>query len=238
MNQVNLRIEQIFAHAAALQQNGRLRNTVYCYKKFIYILNQDHTVFLRFTLRDTEMSFENPISFNANDYESKQFHEENGRILFIQEDEDYIRTKSCKTPQFSPKKINSMFIKKKKKEFKRSNEVVLKSSLLSKADDDLSHIEFHVEDGEFVIIQRNIYSGSLITIKKNNKKSGLMTSADKLKDFKPIGLRTNDFAALFSFAKVVNFYFNNDDMVWFESKDKKMPFIGMVSQCVYDELGG
>lgn len=238
MSEVNLRVQSIFDHAASLQQNGRLRNTIYCYKKFIYILNQDFTVFLRFPLRDTEVSFSHPVSFNANDYESKQFREEDGKIIFITEGEDYVRTKSCKTPQFSPKEIHKLFVGKKKEEFKRKGEIVLKDTLLAKTDDDLSHMEFSVEKGELVIRQRNIYSGSVISIRKNAQKSNLLESSSKLKNFKPIGLRTNDFMALFIFTKTLHFYFNNRDTVWVESKDKKMPFIGIISQCVYDELGG
>jgi hypothetical protein len=235
MNKVNLRIEKIFAHGAALQQNGRLRNTIYCNKNFVYILNQDHTVFLRFSLRDTEKAFANPISFAANDYDSNSFFEKDGKIHFVQENDDYTRIKSCKTPQFTPKKIAKLF-KTKKESFKKTNEVVFKDNLLSLLDESLSHIEFHAEGGELVITQRNIYSGSVLDIKKNTKKGGLVSSS-KLTDFEPIGVRTNDFIALFSFTNVVHFYFNDKNLVWFENKDKAMPFVGMISQCVYDELG-
>ena len=236
MNKVNLRIEKIFAHGAALQQNGRLRNTIYCNKSFIYILNQDHTVFLRFSLRDSETAFANPISFAANDYDSNSFFEKEGKIHFVQENEDYTRIKSCKTPQFTPKKIAKLF-KTKKEGFKKTNEVAFKENLLSLLDESLSHIEFHSEGGELIITQRNIYSGSVLTIKKSEKKKGLGFSAGKLTDFEPIGLRTNDFLALFSFTDVVHFYFNDKNTVWFENKNKSMPFVGIISQCVYDELG-
>ena len=69
-------IEQIFAHAVALDQNGGLRNSIYAEGKEIFIMNYDHTVLLRFKLRESENPFSGPISFKANDYDSPEFYEE------------------------------------------------------------------------------------------------------------------------------------------------------------------
>ena len=66
-------VEQIFAHAVALDQSGGLRNTIYAIGSEIYILNYDHTVLLRFRLRRSEACFETPVSFRANDYDSNGF---------------------------------------------------------------------------------------------------------------------------------------------------------------------
>jgi len=236
MNKVNLRVERIFAHAAALQQNGRLRNSVYCYKKYIYILNQDHTVMLQFPLRKGEAPFQNPVSFEANDYDSSHFEEKDGYICFMKKFKDkYIREKKCKTPQFIPLKVHKMF-KERKEGFKKVNSETLGKDFISLLDESLSHIEFSGRKGKLITQQRNIYSGSVITIQQQDKKG--LDQEKPLKSFKPIGLRTNDFLALFTFVDNIQFYFKGNNAIWFQSKDRLLPFNGLVSQCMYDELGG
>ncbi len=236
MNKVELRIEKIFAHAAALQQNGRLRNTVYGIKRAVFILNQDHTVLIRFPMiRKKEIGFEMPISFNTNDYDSNTFKEKNGKIIFIQHNGDYVREKSCSTPQFSPKAVQKLFKKLSEKATQKNKYVVLDSHFTSLLDEDLSHIEFSAKKGKLITKQRNIYSGSVITIKGDAKKG--FVSSKMLKSFKPIGIRTKDFLALFSFVDCIEFFFNKNTIL-FNSLERTMPFTGIISQCIYDELGG
>jgi len=235
MNEVRKRVENIFAHAAALQQNGRLKNTIYCLGDSVFIMNQDHTVLMRCPLRRGEKTFEHPVSFMASDYDSNKFTEKDGRIVFIQKEGKYIRQKSCRTPDHSPKQVQKYY-KDVVSSAKRCNKIVLDEDFIKLLDEELSHIEFKVEGGEFICQQRNIYSGSVVTIKQQ-KSDGLL-AAEPLKDFSSIGVRTNDFLALFSFVGSVAFYFVGKDVVLFESNEKAMPFTGIISQCVYDELGG
>jgi len=232
---IHQRIERIFAHAAALQQNGRLKNTIYCFKNRVYILNQDHTVLLKFLLRSYEYNFEQPMSFEANDYDSPVFEMEGDKICFIKRRDGYERKKSCKTPYHTPIKIAKLFkIFSDKREL--NNCVSLNSSFLGHLEEGLSHIEFKGTKEGFIALQRNIYSGTIITIKRDETKKRLIQTAGKL-NFKTVGLRTNDFIALFSFSDNINLYFTNKDFVWVESKDPKMLFTGIISQCVYDQLG-
>ncbi len=236
MKKADHRIEKIFAHAAALQQSGRLRNTIYGLKKSVYILNQDFTVLLRFPLRQSENPFDSPISFAANDYDSSIFAEKDGKICFVQEQGDFVREKSCRTPGQSPKEIKKMF-KDLSNVGKKKDKATLNTDFVKLLDESLSHVEFSARKGSLIIKQRNIYDGSVITIVKKKKK-GLGVSSDaKLESFKPIGIRTNDLLALFAFAESVSFYFNNKGITWVESEDRKMPFKGIISQCIYDELG-
>lgn len=226
-------IEKIFSHAVALQQNGNLKNTIYGFKNFIYILNQDHTVLLKFVTKHT---WENPIGFKANDYDNNNFSVEQDRIIFIKKDGDYIREKSCKTSDISPKKIHKMF-KRSTKEVELKNPVIISKDILNLLDDQLSHLEFQCEKGEFSVKQRDIYSGSLITVKPNKEKSvGVFDK--KISDFKTVGMRTSDFIALFTFVGSIAFYFEQEGIIHLESKDAKFKFKGLVSKCIYDELGG
>jgi hypothetical protein len=234
MNKVNLRVEKIFAHAAALQQNGRLRNTIYGINRQVYIMNQDHTVLIRFPLRSSEPPFSSPISFSANDYDSETFAVKKDKICFIQKQGDFIREKSCKTPQYTPSKIQSIY-KSIFQKIKKRNAITLNQDFVNCLDDSLSHVEFSSKQGKLTAIQRNIYTGSVISISKNTNKKALIQNAP-LRPFKPLGIRTNDLLALFTFVDTVTFYFIKN-MVAFESGDKSMPFVGVLSQCIYDELG-
>jgi len=236
MYKANKRLQDVFAHAAALQQNGRLRNTIYCYKQYIYILNQDDTVLIRFHLRPSEVSFSHPIAFHANDYDSGMFYEEDGCIHFVVENEGYKRIKRCGSPEYTPKYIHKLFCQKTEK-VSEKNQVDVEESLIELLDESLTHIEFSAKQGNLKIVQRNIYTGSLISIGAKEQKGGLLCPAE-LKDFKPIGMRTRDFLALFSFTPRVSLCFGNPDFVWCENKDRKTPYKGIIGLCKYDELRG
>ena len=234
MSAINERIESVFSHAVALQQDGRFRSTIFCFGKMIYVLNQDMTVILRFPIRQYETEFKKPISFFANDYDSKMFEERNGKICFIQSNEDYERTKSCRVPptqNINPKEIfDNVQVDKK-------NQVSIKDSVLSLLQHDLSHIEFSCTDGVFKMTQRNIFSGSLIEIRKKASK-GLISQKDNTKDFSVIAMRTNDFSALFSFVKEIDFFFAGTGFIYFKSMSGKVKMDGVVCQCVYEEMKG
>lgn len=229
------RLETIFAHAVALQQSGRLRSTIYGIGRKVFILNQDHTVLLRFRLRKTDKNeFDPPISFNANDYDSQNIEVEDGCICFVQAAAGFERTKSCRTPAMSPDEVEELF---QSFEVERTNTVALHAKMLTLLDESLSHIEFSCEDGELRIVQRNIYSGTVSEIKRKQS-GGLLEQTDELEDFEPIGLRTNDFLALFTFVDSLAFHFLPDGVICVDSKDSLMPMRALVSKCRYDELGG
>jgi len=230
-----IRVEKIFSHAVALQQSGRLRSTIYCIKKFIYILNQDNTVLIRFVSRDAESLFSSPVSFNANDYDSGDFEENEGKILFRKKVGDWIKEKSCRTPQFEPSDIHQHF-KKYLEHFKKTNKITLGDSFKACLDESLSHIEFSSTDGKIIAKQRDIYAGSVTTIQPGKRKQ-LSSFDDTLEAFKPIGIKTQDFLALFQFVSTVTFFFSRKKVLWFQSDDKGLPFIGLIAHCLYDEIG-
>jgi len=231
---INQRVENIFAHAAGLHQSGRLKSTIYCIEDRVYVLNQDLTVLLKFGLRRSDVMFKSPISFNANDYESNHFREREGKIEFITESENYRRVKSCKTPGRTPADVEKLF-RSYYRNVKRDNKITITDEIISLLAPELSHIEFSAESGKLKIIQRNIYTGSVITITEKERK-GLLASDTKLKDFEPIGIRTPDFLSLYAFITRLDWYFG-DGIAMVENRDPKMPMIGIISQCVYDELG-
>ncbi len=229
-----LKMERIFSHAVGLQQSGRLRNAIFCIKNFIYIMNQDHTILMRFWVAQP---FEKSMGMYANDYESNNFKPiDNGsKIVFTTKDGAYIKKKTCKAAHLTPIKVHKLF-KRLNKQFKQENGLNLTSQFLKMLNDGLQHIEFKIKKGKFLTIQRDIYSGTFITVERVGDESKLMKDK-KLKDFGPTGIRTNDFVALFSFSDSITFYFTGKNTIWFQSNDPKMPFTGVLSQCIYDELG-
>jgi len=234
-HKITNRIEDIFAHAVALDQGGRLRNTIYAIGQNIYILNSDNTVLLQFPLRKTEVPFKNPIAFHANDYDSRNFHEEDGQIVFTTESDSFTRKKSCGSPEMGPKEAQKLF---KKFDPCFENQLTLPREVLSLLSESLSHVEFSAVDGKFSMIQRNIYSGAILEIER--KEAGMLKLDRIVSDFGPIGLRTNDFVALFSFVDSIILNFPKDDeadYAWVQGNDAKMPLNGIVACCLYDEMG-
>ncbi len=234
---VTRQIEQIFAHAVALDQNGGLKNSIYVNGKEVYIMNYDHTVLLRFRLRDSENPFTTSLSFKANDYDSNEFYEKDGKIVFLSGNGSYTKEKVCGSAENTPQEVKAL-LKKYLTNKEEGAELIINNSIISLLDDSLSHIEFSGKTGESLkMIQRNIYSGGIIEISK--KVDGLFSN-ELLDDFGPVGIKTKDFTSLFAFQDTLKFQFPNtkkEDFIMFRSIDrKKRDMFGIVACCIYDEL--
>lgn len=234
------RVERIFAHAFALQQNARCRNTIYCVDDKVYILNSDDTLLLRFRLRGEERPFEDSLAFEAADYESAEFREVDGKIQFIQKNgsDGFTRKKSCRTPRNSPEQVHLIY-----RSFGKPGDswASLPAGVCSMLDERLSHLEVKSVDGVLSLTQRNIYSGVVIEA-FNEFKQGKTLGVHRnksTKDFGPVGIRTNDFLALYEFTKKpISFCFDNEKVAFLRSDDDRLGMTGIISRCLYDELGG
>lgn len=237
---ISNRVEDIFAHAVAMEQSGRLRSTIYCIGNQVYILNADNTVLLRFGLRKSETPFEHPVSFRANDYDSKDLREKNGKIIFTQKAEGFSRSKSCAAPGSTPEEVEALF-----KSFApiNSNSIHIPRSMLSLLDESLSHLEFKTDKdgGKMLIIQRNIYTGAIIRVRRSEGEGLDLSGMDTIQGtFGPFGIRTPDFLALFAFTEAIKICFpkgTDGDYVYIASTDPKVDMEGILSCCLYDELG-
>lgn len=224
-------MKQIFAHAVALDQSGGLRNTVFAHGREVFILNYDHTVLLRFRLKGGT-AFEHPVSFRANDYDSDTFYEQDGKIVFLDKKGEYTRRKTCSVPDQTFEQIKTTFQNYIERELETAP-ITLSKDILTKLDRDLSHIEITGKKGERLkLTQRNIYSGSVIEVEPKDH----MLSEKMPFDIEPIGLRTNDFAALFAFRDSVTFNFPKagEPDSWVKIKAREL--LGLVACCIYDEL--
>lgn len=232
---VTNKVETIFAQAVALNQSGRLRNTIYCIGSEVYVMNSDNTVLLRFP--NVGLNFDSAVSFRANDYESKTFSIEGDKIVFEKIADGFVRRKSCGTPEAEPSDIKSLF-----GEFPLEDPdapvIRLNKAVLGALDDNLSHIEISGGPKERMkLIQRNIYDGSIVEVKKHNK-GVFITDQDTIPyEFGPIGIRTNDFMALFAFQDELEFQLLRWGYISFRSLRSKIDMEGVMSWCIYDEMG-
>lgn len=230
-------VEQIFATAVALDQNGGLKNTIYAIGSEVFIMNYDHTVLLRFRLRKSEGEFEHPISFKANDYDSNHFEEKDGKIIFYSAQDGYNKKKICGTTDLTPSEVKELF------EMYLGKAQAKQTTTLSKAmmpllEDGLSHIEFSGKESQTLkMTQRNIYSGGIIEIEKA---SDGFFKEELSEDFGPVALKTSDFQALFMFQEQLKFQFPTDNegnfIIIKSIKDTKRDMVGIVACCLYDEI--
>ena len=122
-------------------------------------------------------------------------------------------------------------------ELKIVNKVIINKSILPLLDENLSHIEISSVDKVLKITQRNIYDGTVIDITKERAKGFGFVNKDVIKkDIKPIGMRTNDFIALFSFNNEIEFQLSNKKGFCF-FKGRNFNMKGILALCLYDELG-
>lgn len=228
----NNRIEKIFAHAVALEQSGRLHSNIYCYQKYIYIVNQNDTIIMRFPLLSSEPAFDKPLGFNAKDFQGQQINYNEKTTTFVDEDADFVKEKSCATLKINPEEVHQVFENQLKKE-NFENKITITTAWLKYFDDSLGHLEFRGRDNQLIIKQRDLYSGTVIAVSKKNK-GGLGLDNLKVNDFDTFGIRTLDFMALFSFVEEIQLSFGQNVMM--AESIRNIPFKTVISRCIYDEL--
>lgn len=228
---IGTRLENIFAHAVAMDNRG-LRNTIHCAGPLVFIINFDQSMIMRFRLRKNERAFEAPVSFNANDYDSSLFEVEEGRIVFRTSGKGYERRKICRTADHDIGQIRKTYHRFFKEGEASPHSFFLSKDCCSLLEDGLSHVELSVEEGSLVLRQRNIYSGTVIEV--TPKKAGILSTDSLPETFGPVGLKTDDFTALFAFCESVEFTPARDFLI---ARDhKKGDFDAILAFCKYDEI--
>ena len=228
---VGARIESIFSYAVAMDNRG-LRNTIHCIGPRIYIVNFDHSMILRFSLRRNEIEFKSSISFNANDYDSPRFEVADGKIIFETSEGQYERKKICAPAGYDARDIQKMYREQYRTGIKNDFLFYLSRECCSLLEDQLSHTEISIEKGKLILRQRNIYTGTIIEV--TPKSSGLIEEIKMPETFGPVGLKTKDFVSLFTLHDSLSFIPAEDFII---VKDyKKQDFDGILAFCKYDEI--
>lgn len=227
----NSRLESIFSYAVAMDNRG-LRNTIHCVGPEIYIVNSDHSVILRFSLRKNEVKFEHPASFNANDYDSPNFEVKDGNIIFEIAEGGYERKKICSLVGYSAEDVREIYRRNFKMGKDSEFSFYLAKDCCSLLDEQLSHTEISIEEGKLILRQRNVYSGTIVEV--TPKKKGLLDEGNLPESFGPVGLKTKDFISLFSYCDSLEFIPVEDFII---VKDyRKQDFDGILAFCKYDEI--
>ena len=228
-------MEDIFAYAVALDQSGKQKNTIFCGEKTIFILNYDKTILMSISLKTESAAFEEPICFDANDYDSPMFRIEGNSIIFEINKDGYSRKKKCGTSAkgLTFENISDMYLRLSRNKVK--SKFGLRKEIMPLLSEDLSHVEIVYKDDAPMLIQRDIFSGTVIEIEKEKSQGFGFVDQDDLQPFEPIGLRTVDLDALFQYDSELSFEFTGKH--YFKVKGKTTPMIAILSQCLYDELG-
>lgn len=230
--QIDATTENMFAQAVALAQNGRMKSTVHVGGKMVFIQNMDHTILLRYK---SAQVFEEDFSFFANDYESPRIRTEKGQVIFISHDGDLKRTKTCAAPKTAFPEIQELWDKHAPD---KTNSFTVTKAAVALLDEGLSHIELSKSAEEDVkLLQRDIYSGARIEVERSMAGGGnLLDDEAQTFSFEPIGIRTVDFQALFTFVDAITFY-PQEGKHWMYFEASKSSMAGILGTCLYDELG-
>ena len=232
------RVEGIFAHAVAMDNRG-MKNMIHCIGSFVYIVNFDYSMILRFSLRQSEISFESPISFNANEYDSPDFafttDEHGGKIVFHTPSKEYKRRKICRTGVSGPdaKDISKVYRRLKKAGEASKYLFHLSDECIPLLEDALSHTEISVEDSKLILRQRNVYTGTMVEVEPSGG-AGFFAVDNLPESLPPMALKTRDFMSLFSVHKSLTFI-PAEDFVMVRDP-KKEEFEGVLALCKYDMI--
>lgn len=222
--------EAMFAQAVALAQNGKMKSTIHAGGSDIFIANMDQTILLHYK---APQDFDAPFSFFANDYESPRIRIEDGKVVFITNVNGIRRTKVCAPPKGSFEDKAAVWAKHAAD---RAHSFTVTKDMVGLLDEGLSHIEISkTEDGPLVLLQRDIYSGARIEV-EHNKSGSIIDLSEGGYAFGPLGVRTVDFQALFTFSDSLTFY-PQEGKAWMFFEDFQGNFAGVLSTCLYDELG-
>jgi len=228
-------IENIFAHAVSLEQSGKMKNTIYVYKDIVFILNFDRTVLIRFKIKMGQ--FPSKICFNANDYDSFDFRLENDKIIFKQQGKgNYDREKICHSPDLNFDEVKKLFNGFYCEDYENLPKIIFNVQDLELLEENLSHVEFLSHKLNPIILQRDIFSGTLIKLTKKSKQGFDLTDLKLKKDiFPPVGMRTNDLFSLMLFQNNIEIYFSNENYFYVTGRFGNM--FAIISKCLYDNLG-
>lgn len=234
MNRQDWEMEKVFANAVALEQSGRARNAIFCNGNRVIIKNGDNTVYLMFFLSSRSSRFNTPVAFYANDYESPDFRAEDGGVVFRTKSGEVQREKKSVVPGKTFDDVLEVFRKFGEPVAPLSPTFSLHRSFSEKLEDNLSHVEFVGEEGKLTVMQRDLSTGSIITLTEN--RVGLF-SESKVSDFEPIAMRTKDLQALYYFNDKIDFTLApNGQYLGVRGTQNHMN--GLVALCFYDEMGG
>lgn len=225
---ISKRTELMMAQAVALSQNGRMKSHIHARGNDLFIANMDNTIVIHFI---TDTTFPEALDFFANDYESSNIEVSGGMVNFITTRGGYAQTKTCGIPKTTFEEVKKIWDHYASPD--KSHPLILRKDLSGMLDPELSHVEFHAKNGSMLLVQKNIYTGGRYEVMDAQSSGGLIKINVLPLDFKAMGMRTQDFQALFAFADTLTIY-PQVGKNWFGFASDAME--GVVAACIYDEL--
>jgi len=229
-------VEKIFALGMNSEKMGRMNASVYWKGDSVIILNSDNTMMLKFTGLSPRLPEGKECKFFVKDYENIHMEMEGDDVIFLVKGDDYTKKKYCKAPLNTFDELDVLLSahrneKKEEETLEKIGTISLSNKIIELLDDSLSHVEMIGEKGEFILIQRDIYTGQRNEIRER-KKGGLLLKKTSLDFDVKIGMRTCDLESLFLLLSSVEFSFFSDF-----TKVASANFSGLIANCSYDMLG-
>ena len=226
--------EWVFETAVALEKYVKMRNAVLCRGTNIWIINFDRTLIMKYPIKGM---FKNDVSFYASDYDSTNFVEEDGTMHFVKYYGGYER-KKVSSAMFTIADINIESLWKDLTVQRPYDvEFTMSENMMSLFDDDLTHIEVRISPDKHVqFVQRDIYSGNIVYVKKKDKPGLLADPNEKVKKIvEPFAMRLQDLMAILYKEGNVKFHLSEDSPGRCHIQASR--FEAIASWCVYDEMG-
>lgn len=229
--QITKKTELMFTQAVSLAQSGRLKSHIHGLGNILFIANMDNTILLKMA---PDMTFPAPgLSFFANDYESPNVELAGENVVFVTTKSGYVQHKTCGVPKTSFADVQAIWDRHTPV---MDHKILVRKEILPLLDSELSHVEFHNDKGTLKMVQKNIYTGGRVEVKDSNGSQGFISIHNFPPSFNPVGIRTVDLTALFQFVDTLAFY-PQPSGHWMYFKDTSGVLEGILSTCVYDELG-
>lgn len=185
-----------------------------------YVLSHDKVICLHSSKLPHR---ETAVCFRVCDYETPDVQQRGNQVIFSVRQGNEMAEVTVPAPPESFAGLAGLFARFKAGVVGRPG-VMLSNGLLRLLADDLPHVEFLWDDNQCRIVQKNVYTGKTLLIRKMPQRAG---------EGKPLALRTADLFALFSLANA--FLLTHCGDYFFLTDFRGLEAI--VGGCLYDDLG-
>jgi len=225
-----MKIEDLAVIGAQMSKNYSMDAILAAKGNVAYVLNSECTVLLQYI---DVADVQDEVRWKSLDWERGTARMDGDEVVFFGESGGCKRTKRCSAPTTTFSQLEEAWKVLMVNHTSDTANLTMTAALAKEhLDDSLSHVEFWFENGTAVIKQRDLYSGTLITVELPSSKrqvGGFFST--KPQPFERTSLRTKDLLALLSLEASLTFCLGKN-----ASTAKGTKFTAIISNCVYDSL--
>lgn len=230
------RIEDVLTFALQLNRNIG-DTTVHLKGRVAFVVNSDRTVLAKIS---GLVEAYDEVGFVTTDFEGDSYRALKDRVTFVQRSGRFMREKTCSTPDLKFGDVEEAF-ERLVGEDEGKVTVRMESGVCKVLNQDLSHVELWAEQTGFRLLQRDMYSGSVIRITEA-RAEGPSVSLFDLKSVEgvpkgrsvKVALRTKDLIGLLM-ASPNSVYSLGEKFCVVRDCDSG-EFVAVISSCVYDNI--